>query len=95
MYADNWWTVATSNIFLGIQQSLVWSATIFVMIDYLGQENSGIAVGINETGQASAFRQYLYFCTSKASKLNTFSSELWHRRWNQRDGFSSSLLPLI
>jgi hypothetical protein len=57
MYADNWWTVATSNIFLGIQQSLVWSATIFVMIDYLGQENSGIAVGINETGQASACRQ--------------------------------------
>ena len=25
------------NIFLGIQQALVWSATIFIMIDYLGQ----------------------------------------------------------
>jgi len=28
--------VATSNIFLGMQQALVWSATIFIMIDYLG-----------------------------------------------------------
>ena len=26
-----------SNIFLGMQQALVWSATIFIMIDYLGQ----------------------------------------------------------
>ena len=49
IYAENWWVVATSNIFLGIQQALVWSTTIFIMIDYLGQENSGIAVGINET----------------------------------------------
>jgi len=49
IYASNWWVVATSNIFLGMQQALVWSATIFIMIDYLGQENSGIAIGINET----------------------------------------------
>ena len=45
IFADNWWTVATSNIFLGMQQALVWSATIFIMIDYLGQENSGTAIG--------------------------------------------------
>lgn len=37
IFADNWWTVAASNIFLGMQQALVWSATIFIMIDYLGQ----------------------------------------------------------
>jgi len=37
IYASNWWVVATSNIFLGMQQALVWSATIFIMIDYLGQ----------------------------------------------------------
>lgn len=49
LYANDWWTVATANIFLGIQQALVWSATIFIMIDYLGQEHSGTAVGINET----------------------------------------------
>lgn len=34
---ENWWTVAVSNIFLGMQQALVWSATIFIMVDYLGQ----------------------------------------------------------
>jgi len=49
IFATDWWTVATSNIFLGIQQSLVWSATIFIMIDYLGTKNAGIAIGINET----------------------------------------------
>lgn len=49
IYAESWWVVATSNIFLGMQQALVWSATIFIMIDYLGQENSGMAIGINET----------------------------------------------
>jgi len=49
LYADSWWTVATSNIFLGMQQALVWSATIFIMIDYLGQENAGAAIGLNET----------------------------------------------
>jgi MFS family permease len=49
LYADTWWTVATSNIFLGMQQALVWSATIFIMVDYLGQENSGAAIGLNET----------------------------------------------
>lgn len=37
IFAENWWTVAVSNIFLGMQQALVWSATIFIMIDYLGQ----------------------------------------------------------
>jgi len=47
--ATGWWTVAFSNVFLGMQQALVWSATIFIMVDYLGQENSGAAIGINET----------------------------------------------
>jgi len=47
--ATGWWTVAFSNVFLGMMQALVWSATIFIMIDYLGQENSGAAIGINET----------------------------------------------
>jgi hypothetical protein len=36
-------------LFLGIQQALVWSTTIFIMIDYLGQNNSGWAIGFNET----------------------------------------------
>eukprot|EP00283_Hemiselmis_rufescens_P002735 CAMPEP_0173418318 /NCGR_PEP_ID=MMETSP1357-20121228/506_1 /TAXON_ID=77926 /ORGANISM="Hemiselmis rufescens, Strain PCC563" /LENGTH=577 /DNA_ID=CAMNT_0014380797 /DNA_START=38 /DNA_END=1771 /DNA_ORIENTATION=- len=49
IYANNWWSVATSNLFLGIQQSLVWSSTIFLMIDLVGQKHSGAAVGLNET----------------------------------------------
>jgi len=49
IFAENWWTAALSNLFLGMQQALVWSATIFIMIDYFGKSNAGIAVGINET----------------------------------------------
>ena len=49
IYADGWWSVALSNLFLGIQQALVWSSTIFLMIDLVGQKHSGAAIGVNET----------------------------------------------
>jgi len=49
LYAGSWWTAAFSNVFLGMQQALVWSATIFIMVDYLGQNHSGAAIGLNET----------------------------------------------
>mmetsp|Transcript_126431 Transcript_126431/g.366024 ORF Transcript_126431/g.366024 Transcript_126431/m.366024 type:complete len:508 (-) Transcript_126431:361-1884(-) len=49
IFAESWWTAALSNIFLGMQQALVWSATIFIMIDYFGKSHAGTAVGINET----------------------------------------------
>lgn len=49
LFAKSWWTAAAASIFLGMQQALVWSATIFIMVDYLGQSNAGIAIGLNET----------------------------------------------
>ena len=49
IWAGSWWTAAASSIFLGMQQALVWSASIFIMVDYLGREHTGLAIGINET----------------------------------------------
>lgn len=49
IYASDWWSVAFSSLFLGIQQALVWSSTIFFMIDLVGQKHSGAAIGVNET----------------------------------------------
>lgn len=49
LFAGSWWTAAFSSVFLGMQQALVWSASIFIMVDYLGREHSGFAIGMNET----------------------------------------------
>jgi len=49
IWAGSWWTAAFSSVFLGMQQALVWSASIFIMVDYLGREHAGFAIGINET----------------------------------------------
>eukprot|EP00397_Hematodinium_sp_SG-2012_P003812 GEMP01003821.1.p1 GENE.GEMP01003821.1~~GEMP01003821.1.p1 ORF type:complete len:560 (+),score=147.25 GEMP01003821.1:94-1680(+) len=49
IFASSWEVVVASNVFLGIQQGLCWSLTIFMMVDYAGAENRGLAVGLNET----------------------------------------------
>jgi len=49
IFATSWWTAAFSNLFLGMQQALAWSATIFIMVDVVGNEHAGLAIGINET----------------------------------------------
>lgn len=49
IFAESWWTAAFSNVFLGMQQALAWSATIFIMVDVMGKEHAGLAIGINET----------------------------------------------
>jgi MFS family permease len=36
-------------VFLGIQQGLSWSTSIFIMVDYAGRKHSGLAIGLNET----------------------------------------------
>lgn len=49
MTSTSWDVIVASNVFLGIQQGLCWSLTIFAMVDYAGPQNRGFAVGINET----------------------------------------------
>lgn len=47
--APNWGVVVASNVFLGMQQGICWSLTIFMFIDYCGPSNRGAAVGLNES----------------------------------------------
>ena len=50
MFATVWPVAAASSIFLGIQQAMSWSATIFIFVDLAGgSKRAGIAIGLNET----------------------------------------------
>lgn len=46
--ASNFETVACSNMFLGLNQSMAWSAVIYMLID-LYKSKAGLAVGAGET----------------------------------------------
>lgn len=52
--AGSWASVSATNLLLGLQQAICWSTSIFIMLDYAGKENGGLAVGLNET--SGAFR---------------------------------------
>ena len=50
--AGSWASVSATNLLLGLQQAICWSTSIFIMLDYAGKENGGLAVGLNETSGA-------------------------------------------
>jgi len=77
LFANGWWSVALSNLFLGIQQALVWSATIFMMIDYVGREHSGTAVGINETAGYTSQAICKVIAAAILDPLNPRDSNYW------------------
>lgn len=63
IFAETWWVAAFSTVFLGIQQALVWSVTIFEVINCMGnnsdessssdsksgESKAGVAIGLHET----------------------------------------------
>ena len=49
MNAADWNWVIFANILLGISQGLTWSSTVMMKIDLVGEENRGLAMGINES----------------------------------------------
>lgn len=46
--ATSWNWVVFANILLGINQGLTWSSTVVMKIDLVGENNRGLAMGINE-----------------------------------------------
>jgi MFS family permease len=46
--APAWWVVILANVFLGLQQGLCWSTSIFMKVDVAGRRQRGLAIGINE-----------------------------------------------
>lgn len=48
MYANSWSWIIIANILLGINQGLTWSSTVVMKIDLVGENQRGIAMGLNE-----------------------------------------------
>lgn len=48
MYAPSWNWIIVANILLGINQGLAWSTTVIMKIDLVGDNDRGLAMGINE-----------------------------------------------
>ena len=49
MYATNWSWIIAANILLGINQGLTWSSTVVMKIDLAGENQRGLAMGLNES----------------------------------------------
>ncbi|MHA8105482.1 MFS transporter [Aquirufa sp. 5-AUSEE-100C1] len=48
MWAPSWSWIVAANVLLGINQGLTWSSTVTMKIDLVGNQNRGLAMGINE-----------------------------------------------
>jgi len=48
MWAPSWSWIVGANVLLGINQGLAWSSTVTMKIDLVGNQNRGLAMGINE-----------------------------------------------
>ncbi|MBK7965200.1 MAG: MFS transporter [Bacteroidetes bacterium] len=48
MWAPSWSWIIIANVFLGINQGLTWSVNVMMKIDLAGEENRGLAMGLNE-----------------------------------------------
>jgi MFS family permease len=48
MFADSWNWILAANVLLGINQGLAWSSTVVMKIDLVGEEQRGLAMGLNE-----------------------------------------------
>lgn len=49
IYANDWNWIMAANLLLGINQGLTWSSTVVMKIDLVGQQQRGLAMGINES----------------------------------------------
>ncbi len=48
LWAPSWHWVILANLLLGINQGFTWSATVLMKIDLAGDDQRGLAVGLNE-----------------------------------------------
>ncbi|WP_209332552.1 MFS transporter [Lunatimonas salinarum] len=48
LFAPNWGFVIFTNVLLGISQGFTWSSTVVMKIDLVGEQDRGLAMGLNE-----------------------------------------------
>lgn len=68
MLATNWNWVIFANVLLGINQGLTWSSTVVMKIDLVGENNRGLAMGLNEFAGYIAVAVVAFFTSWIASE---------------------------
>jgi MFS family permease len=72
IYAPSWNWIVFANVLLGIHQGLAWSSTVVMKIDLVGQENRGLAMGLNEFAGYIAVALMAFFTAYIADRFGIF-----------------------
>lgn len=72
IYAPSWNWIIFANVLLGIHQGFAWSSTVVMKIDLVGQENRGLAMGLNEFAGYIAVALMAFFTAFIADKFGIF-----------------------
>lgn len=72
IYAPSWNWIIFANVLLGIHQGFAWSSTVVMKIDLVGQENRGLAMGLNEFAGYIAVALMAFFTAYIADRFGIF-----------------------
>lgn len=72
IYAPNWNWIIFANVLLGIHQGFAWSSTVVMKIDLVGQQNRGLAMGLNEFAGYIAVALMAFFTAFIADRFGIF-----------------------
>jgi MFS family permease len=72
IYAPSWNWIIFANVLLGIHQGFAWSSTVVMKIDLVGQQNRGLAMGLNEFAGYIAVALMAFFTAFIADKFGIF-----------------------
>jgi MFS family permease len=72
IYAPTWNWIIFANVLLGIHQGFAWSSTVVMKIDLVGQQNRGLAMGLNEFAGYIAVALMAFFTAYIADQFGIF-----------------------
>lgn len=72
IYAPTWNWIIFANVLLGIHQGFAWSSTVVMKIDLVGQQNRGLAMGLNEFAGYIAVALMAFFTAYIADRFGIF-----------------------
>ncbi len=72
IYAPSWNWIIFANVLLGIHQGFAWSSTVVMKIDLVGQQNRGLAMGLNEFAGYIAVALMAFFTAYIANQFGIY-----------------------
>lgn len=72
IYAPSWNSIIFANVLLGIHQGFAWSSTVVMKIDLVGQQNRGLAMGLNEFAGYIAVALMAFFTAYIADQFGIY-----------------------